>query len=774
MHHLKLIMPILSLLLLFGAGQLGAEEEFLKPDEAFAISAEAIDHQRIRVQWQIAEGYYLYRDKISFRSDTQGIDSGEPTLPEAKIKQDEFFGEVAIYRGLLNAELQLQRTAGDGDELVLVAKSQGCADSGLCYPPHEQTLRLRLPPAAADSAEIAPPGLASRAAKGSSVQNLFDPIGAGPLGGGDDDILPVEKAFRFNAEVKDGNQVELRWQVAPGTYLYQDQIRVSLGQTAGVSLGDWQLPEAKIKHNAIRPDGSEGDLAVYDQDFAVRIPLVRKDAGATRIGLEVAYQGCAEVGICYPPQRQSLDLQLPGTDTGTAPPAPAPVSSTPTAPPSKDGMRSEQDQITDLLKGGNTGLIVLSFFGIGLLLAFTPCIFPMIPILSGIIAGQGSQITTRKAFMLSLIYVLSMAIAYTVAGVIAGLFGENLQAAFQNPWVLWSFALVFVLLSLSMFGYYDLQLPSGLQTRLSQISNKQQGGTYTGVAIMGLLSALIVGPCVAPPLAGALIYIGQSGDGLLGGLALFAMSMGMGLPLIAIGTGAGKLLPRAGAWMDAVKGVFGVMMLGIAIMLLERVIDPTAAMLLWGLLLICSSIYMGALNPLPADASGLKRLWKGLGVALLIYGGLMLLGVSLNGKDTLQPLRGIAPTGGAAGEQPAHLQFKRIKTLADLETEVQRASSQGKAVMLDFYADWCTYCIQFEKYVFTDAGVKATLNELVLLQADVTANDAQDKQLLGKLGIPAPPAILFWNKQAEELRNYRVMGYMDAQRFNAHVQQALR
>ncbi|MEO5343414.1 MAG: protein-disulfide reductase DsbD [Gammaproteobacteria bacterium SHHR-1] len=749
----------LPLFFLLGPAQLLAEEEFLRPEQAYPASAEVIDPERVRLRFEIAEGYYLYRDKISVRSATPGVSTGLLRLPEGQIKNDEFFGQVAVLRGRPEAELQLNRSRAEAGPVELILRSQGCADAGLCYPPHEQRLQLQLPAKAPAPAPV--PDLSQIGGK----QALPDFSG----NNGGDDILPVEQAFRLSVLRVEGDGIELGWQIAPGTYLYQQEIQIRLLQAEGAALGDWQLPPAKIKPNSILPDGSEGDVPVYEADFSLHLPLLRDNTDPGRIALQIDYQGCAEVGICYPPQGQKLTLELPALTQAQAQ-AQAQVAA-PVVAETED-MRSEQDQIADLLKGGSTWLVVLSFFGIGLLLALTPCVFPMIPILSGIIAGHGSNITTRKAFMLSLIYVLAMAVTYTVAGVLAGLFGENLQAAFQNPWVLWSFALIFVALAFSMFGYYDLQLPSSWQARLGQLSHRQRGGTYTGVAIMGLLSALIVGPCVAPPLAGALIYIGQSGDALLGGLALFAMSLGMGAPLIALGTGAGKLLPRAGAWMNAIKAVFGVMMLAVALLLLERVLDPTIAMGLWGLLLICSAVYMGALERLPEAASGLRKLWKGLGLALLIYGGLMLLGVALNGKDTLQPLRGLSLGGGSA--EQAHLEFRRIKSVADLEREVAAAAEQGKPLMLDFYADWCTYCIQFEKYVFTDAKVQASLANAVLIQADVTANDEQDKALLSHLGLIAPPAILFWNGQTEERKNYRVMGYMDAAKFNAHVRAALR
>jgi thiol:disulfide interchange protein DsbD len=498
---------------------------------------------------------------------------------------------------------------------------------------------------------------------------------------------------------------------------------------------------------------------------------MRGSRPSTEVTLIAKYQGCAEIGICYPPQTQRVSLSLPeALVTAVLPAAAAAPAAVAPAASASDQPISEQDQIAAVLANSGLWVVIAAFFGFGLLLAFTPCVFPMIPILSGIIAGQGTKITTRKAFVLSLVYVLAMALTYTLVGVLAGLFGANLQAAFQDPWVLSAFALVFVLLALSMFGFYDLQLPSSLQSKLAELSNQQEGGTLIGVAIMGLLSALIVGPCVAPPLFGALIYISQTGDALLGGVALFALSMGMGAPLIAIGTSAGKLLPRAGAWMDAVKAVFGVALLGVAIFMLERILPPAVAMLLWGSLLICSAVYMGALTPLTPASSGWRKLWKGLGVVLLVYGALMLLGVAAGGKDTVQPLRGLAVGGGSGAV--AEAAFTRIKTVDDLDRELAKAGALGKPVMLDFYADWCVTCKELERYTFSDPAVIAELGRFVLLKADVTANDAADQALMqGRFGLPGPPAILFFATSGAELKGYRLVGFKSAKDFVAHLRQ---
>ncbi len=590
--------------------------------------------------------------------------------------------------------------------------------------------------------------------------------------GEEDRILSAEEAYQFTASVESATQLRLYWKIAKSTFLYQQELKFSLEDADGVTIGNYQLPTPKIKADTIRPDGTIGDMAIYHDDVEFTVDLIRTNTAATDITLFVRYQGCADQGLCYPPVKQRIPLSLPAMDAANTT---TPTTTSSVMVVTEEPVFSETDQLTNTLAGGSIWLVIATFFGLGLLLSLTPCVFPMIPILSGIIAGQGDKITTTKAFTLSLIYVLAMAITYTIIGVLAGLFGANIQAAFQDPWILSAFATLFVLLALSMFGFYELQLPSSWQSKLSNISNKQKGGSYAGVAVMGLLSALIVGPCVAPPLAGALIYIGQTGDAILGGLALFALSMGMGTPVIIIGTSAGKLLPKAGPWMDNIKAVFGVLMLAVAIVMLERIIPATVAMVLWGILLIVSAIYMGALKQLEIEEHGWAKLWKGLGVVLLIYGSLMLVGAAAGGKDTVQPLRGIVQSGGGSSSQSQHLNFKLIKSVADLKREVAIASNQGKPVMLDFIADWCVTCKEMERYTFSDQKVINALSNYVLLQADVTENDEQDQALLqGHFGMPGPPAIFFYNQAGEEQRPYRVVGFMNADEFTANINKASR
>jgi len=746
------------LALSFAIPPLSAEEELLMPDEAFPFQVE-VQGDRLQAEWNIADKYYLYRDKIRLTTDTAGIRLGEPVLPKGKVKQDEFFGEMEVYRHTVRASVPILREDSSVTEFALTAKYQGCADLGVCYPPITKKITLTLPPLATErAAEPAPTSAVSGLGALGESLGLADP--------GEDEVLEPDVAFRFELAVEDPDTLIARWQIAPDHYLYRDKIRFKLDHQ-DVRLGVPALPPGEKKH-----DEFFGDIEVYHDQVEARIPLLRSSKEPLDITIHATYQGCAEkTGICYPPINKPISLTLPAAETLTPPSA---ATAAPLAP--KHVPLSEQDKIAESLTSGNTLLVILSFFGFGLLLAFTPCVFPMIPILSSIIVGQGKQLTTRRAFTMSLVYVLAMALTYTVAGIVAGLVGENLQAAFQNPWILVGFAAVFVALSFSMFGFYDLQLPSALQSKLTELSNRQQGGTLIGVAIMGFLSALIVGPCVAAPLAGALIYIGQTGDAVLGGTALFALSLGMGAPLIAIGTSAGKLLPKAGGWMDAIKAVFGVLLLAVAIWMLERILPPAATMFLWGLLLVVSAIYMRALDPVDPQGSGWQKLWKGVGVVLLVIGSFELIGAAAGGHDYLQPLKGLRVAGGdgVTGQaEQQHLRFKRIKTTDDLQRELDNASSQGKYVMLDFYADWCIYCKDYEKYVFTDPRVQTALADVILLQADVTANDEADKSLLKKVGVIAPPAILFFDKSGQEMRGQRLVGYKNADDFLAHLRKAL-
>ncbi len=589
------------------------------------------------------------------------------------------------------------------------------------------------------------------------------------LGGGDDELLEADEAYKFTAELKKPGYLSARWQIADGYYMYKKKIRMALEDATGLKLGEPRFPPAE-HHD----DPNFGSVEIYRGALALDFPILGLSGPPKALTLKAHYQGCADVGVCYPPINKTITFDAaqlaalshtPTADEAAANTSPSPVAAD-AAP-----MVSEQDAIAASLASGNTVLTLLSFFGFGLLLALTPCVFPMIPILSGIIVGQGENVTARRGFMLALTYVLAMAAAYTVVGVLAGLFGANLQVWFQNPWILTLFAIVFVLLALSMFGFYDLQMPASIQSKLTAISNRQEGGKFASAAIMGLLSALIVGPCVTAPLIGALIYIGQTGNAVLGGAALFSLSLGMGAPLLLIGASAGTLLPKAGAWMDSVKAVFGVLLLGVAIWLLERVLPATVTMLLWSLLLIVSGVYMGGLRQIPEDLSKWHQLWKGLGFAILLYGVLMMVGAAAGTGNVMQPLKGLFTGGGSAAPAQSGLVFQRIKGVSGLEAALAQAN--GRPVMLDFYADWCISCKEMEHQTFTDGTVKTALGNALLLQADVTANDADDRALLKHFGIVGPPAILFFDQNGQENKPYRVVGYMPPERFAAHIRRAL-
>jgi thiol:disulfide interchange protein DsbD len=753
----RFLLPLLWLVPLL-AGAID-EDELLPPDQAFPATVAASDPQRLVARWDIAEGYYLYQHRLAVKSQTPGVELGDPVLPPGKEKEDEFFGRVVTYRDRVEVEIPILNRPPGAMSLDLALESQGCADLGVCYPPQSQPASLDLPMLAqADPQPLEPALPASQ-----RLQNLLGG-GTPSLGIAGDELLPPDEAFFPTAESTDGRSIDVKWRIADGYYLYRDKIGLELTEADGVEITSVETPEGEEKE-----DEFFGRIQVYYGAAEAVARLDRSRLDPSEAMLRVKYQGCADLGVCYPPMEKSIPVLLSGITAAEAaevvgaPQAPS-AGTTDPGPP----MVAEQDRLAQSLAQGGL-LTVATFFGLGLLLAFTPCIFPMIPILSGIIVGQGEGITVRQALLLSLIYVVSMALTYTAAGVLAGLFGQNLQVLFQQTWILIVFAAVFVLLSLSMFGFYELQFPASWQSRLSELSNRQEGGTYLGVAIMGFLSALIVGPCVAPPLAGALIYIGQTGDAVLGGTALFALSMGMGAPLLVIGASAGKLLPRAGAWMDAVKAVFGVGLLAVAIVLLERVLPVAVSMVLWGLLMIGSAVYMGAFE---SAAPGWPRLWRGLGLALAAYGVLMLIGAAAGGRDTVQPLRGVL--GGGPGAMHQELAFKRIKSNGDLDREIAAAGAAGRPVMLDFYADWCVSCKEMEKYTFSDPDVIQTLSRAVLLQADVTANDEDDQALLQRFDLIGPPSILFFGADGVERTAYRTVGFMRAAPFQAHVEAAIR
>lgn len=561
--------------------------------------------------------------------------------------------------------------------------------------------------------------------------------------GGQREFLSPEQAFRLSEKVNARGELELHWTIEPGYYLYRDKLAV-VPLTPGAQLGALDLPAGETKD-----DPDFGRVEVYKYDLAVTAPVAQWPAGDRPLEAQVRYQGCAEDGICYPPIKKRVSFSF--IDSAAA----APLAVTPA------NALSASDRIALDLSERSLALTLLTFLGFGLLLSLTPCVFPMIPILSGIIVGQKQPVTTRRALALSSIYVVAMALTYTVAGVVAGLAGQNLQAAFQQPAVIVAFAGVFVALALSMFGFYELQLPAALQTRLDAMSRNQRSGSVAGVATMGVLSAIIVGPCVAPPLAGALAYIGQTGSPVIGGLALFALGIGMGLPLIVIGASAGALLPRAGVWMDRVKSAFGVIFLGVAVWFLERVIPAPATLMLWATLLIGTAIFLGALRRDADDAPSHQRVGQAAGLVMLVYGVILIVGASAGANDPFAPLSPLAEGGRPA---PTVARFTAIKTTRDLDRYIAEGRSSGRAVMLDFYADWCIECKHLERQTFAEPSVAPRLDEMILLRADVTANDAEDQALLKRYELFGPPAVLFFRAGVER-RAERLVGFVDAESF---------
>jgi thioredoxin:protein disulfide reductase len=575
-------------------------------------------------------------------------------------------------------------------------------------------------------------------------------LGARKSGG--DDFLPPDEAFRFDALADGTDRVRLNWEIADGYYLYRARIKVTTPSTAA-QLGATQFPPGQVKN-----DEYFGRQEVYHHELIATVPVARAGGGAIELPLQVTYQGCAEAGLCYPPITRTVNVRLPGSGGAAA------VGSAPGA--SSGGgsadAPSEQSRFVRLLSG-NFFLMLGGFYIAGLLLAFTPCVLPMVPILSGIIAGGGQSLSTGRAFALSLSYVLGMALTYTAAGVAGAAMGKQVQALFQQWWVLALFAAVFVAMALSMFGLYTVQMPVAIQTRIANISNRQSAGTFGGVAVMGALSALIVTTCVGPALVAALLVISQTGQIARGGAALFAMSIGMGTPLLAVGASAGKLLPKAGPWMDLVKKLFGVMMLAVAAWMLARIVPERVALALWALPALILAWLLWA-----QTRTGAAARWglRAAGVAAAVYGVALAAGSALGGTDPLAPLPAFAAKTHA-------LPFRTIKTLADLDRELAQARAQGRGVLVDFSADWCTSCKEMERYTFSDAAVQAAMSGMVLLRADVTQNDADDQALLRRFGIFGPPTIAFYGADGRERAEYRVVGYMKANAFAARTRAAL-
>ena len=601
-----------------------------------------------------------------------------------------------------------------------------------------------------------PPALRHAAAVFAAWAALTSPVRAA-----DAEFLDPEQAFVLSASAPTPAVVSVRFDIAPGYRMYRERFAFEVeGGSAAVQA---DLPAGERKFD----ETFQKDVEVHrgTLDIPVRV------AGATApFTLKVTSQGCADAGLCYPPQQQALHVQVAegrvvavSLDSGAAP------SATPDSLPVGAGA-APAGRIESALQSGNLAVVAGVFMLAGLLLSFTPCVLPMVPILSSIIVGQGSPVSRARGFALAASYCLGMALVYTAFGVVAGLLGEGLAASMQNPWVLGAFASLLALLSLSMFGFYELQMPGFVQNKVSEASGRLSGGKFIGVFAMGGLSALIVGPCVAAPLAGALVYISRTHDVVIGGVALFSLACGMSAPLLLVGLSAGSLLPRTGAWMERVKHVFGVLLLAVALWLVSPVLPAWALMSLAGALLTVTAVYLGAFDRLRDGAPGMTHLFKGVGIVMALVGAAQFVGALSGGRDTLQPLAHLASRGGAAAAEAEGPAFRRVSTIAELD---QAVAAAGRPVMLDFYADWCVSCKEYERFVFSDPQVQRRLDGFTLLQVDVTANNAHDKALLKRYGLFGPPGIVFFRPDGRENTAARVVGYQPSHEFLRSLDAAL-
>lgn len=553
--------------------------------------------------------------------------------------------------------------------------------------------------------------------------------------------LPAKEVFQFTLKKIDPNTFSLNWQIKPGYFLYSDRITVKTAPNANVQLGPLRLPNPETK-----TDKQNHSYTVYRNELSIPVSVLGNKPGETII--QLGYQGCADDGFCYPPEKKGIKLTI---DNQLGLSALSLESDSNLAKP-------QENKLTKLFDTHNWGMILLTFFGFGLLLSFTPCILPMVPVLSGIIIGHGKQVTTKKAFFLSLSYVLSMSLTYAVVGAVVAMLGANLQISMQSPWAISAFSLIFILLALSMFGFYEFKLPNAWQSKIVGPDSAHRGGHYLGAALMGCLSTLILSPCVTAPLIGVLTYIAQTGNIFLGSVTLFVLSLGMGTPLLLIGTSAGKWLPRSGSWMNTVKACFGIMLLAIALYLMSRIIPTSVTMGLWGSLLIFSGIYAGALTH---SITHEEKFYQGVGIILLVYGLLILTGASLGATNPLQPLATIQITSHQQIAIPASSQ--QTKTLAGIKQTI--AEAKGKPIMLDFYADWCTSCKVMEATTLKDSQVLEALSHFVVITIDVTENTSQNKEIMAYFQIIAPPTYVFFDADGKRLPALTLVGENNPQEF---------
>jgi thiol:disulfide interchange protein DsbD len=729
----RLAVRLLSPWLLAAAASACAQgqDEPLPPEEVFRYSARA-DAERVYIEFDVLEEHYLYRGRFGFDSGTNGVALGAARFPRGEIHSDEYFGEQQVYRGEFVVSIPYRRSS-PVTSFDLELELQGCAPT-FCYIPQEWTASIALPPPAF--------------------------LGAGAIDtSATGELLPIDDAFTMNARFDKPNELTVAWQVAPGYYLYRDKL--TFAATGRIELGAPSLPPGEP-----HTDDNFGDVEIYRDYVELKVPFARASPDELEVEITAGFQGCKDESICYPPGEQVMALLLPPTSDFPASAAPASAEG--------DEFVSEQDQWLSRIVNGSWWTLLGGFYIAGLLLSFTPCVLPMVPILSSIIAGQGGTVSPQRGFLLSLSYVLGMATTYTAAGAVAALAGNQVQAMFQEPWLITLFAALFVVLALGMFGLFELQMPAAIQTRLANMANRQKAGTFVGTAIIGALTALIVTTCVAPPLIGALTFISQTGDVARGSGALFALSIGMGTPLLLVGASAGQLLPKVGPWMNTVKAGFGVMLIGVAIWMMDRVLPGSVTLVLWALLVFLTGVFLGALEPLPAAPHPVRRLAKGVGLLACLYGALLLIGATVGGDDPLRPIpqsAAVRTAGGGllAAQREEGLPFRPIETVAELDAALAQARTESKPVVLDFTAEWCVSCKEMEEYTFPDAQVIGALQPFVLLRADVTDNDDDDQALLQRFRSFGPPTIAFFDRSGFERSNFKLVGFVPPDKFSAHV-----
>lgn len=787
----------------------------LPPDVAFKQKVNLKDQHTIQASWSIENKYYMYRNKFKFVSKTKGIELGTANIPPGKKKKDPLFGIVNIFRNNVNIQIPIKRIDQSITEFSVEVHSQGCADIGICYPPQKKIVKLTL---AALATPLATTSITTNTTKSSSssdkkqtdksvkatkdIKNFGNALGLGQA----DEYLEVDKAFQLDTEYNGNDMIIARWKVADAYYLYKKQFKFTLANAPpGVSLGTPQIPAGKLKK-----DPAFGNVYVFYKYVEIKIPVKGASKGQ-KLNLIIRSQGCADAGLCYPPVTQiaaytsgqaiSIKNYSPSLTAQTTKPS----INIKKANPANSTVEDDQslfekigDWFTKALNGDNIFIALMSMLGLGLLVAFTACMYPMIPIVCALVIGEGKTVTKYRGFVMSTTYVLSMALVFGILGGVVGYLGKSsgisFAAAAQDPLIIGTVVLIMIFLALAMFGVFNIQMPSFLQNKLDAANRNQKGGTLIGAAATGAISALVVGPCGGPFLLAALSYATTSGNMFNGFLYLFLFGLGMGLPLIIVGIYGSSILPRAGNWMSMVKHTGGIILLALALYFAERLTDqmPGLFMMLWALLFIMAGIYFRALEPVPTGASGKRYILKGGAVIIFLWGILVAIGGLTGGIIASDPFEGSSLTNSGSTtatlsnnanprkiayladkkvKTKGSLKFITIKSKADLLQEIKQANAAGFNVMLDFYATWCTYCIQFDVYVFKKPEVVAALSNTILLEADVTANDKVDKELMKYIKIFAPPAIIFYGKNGQEVGK-RVYKFVKKKRFLKRVKGA--